>query len=277
MSDKNRNFRSIYYDKVGFRGVEEKKSLEILINEKPMDKEKLSKFCFRFTLPALYREYVWQVLLGVLSVHVDIHSSCHSQRFEQYKELKDALEIMRKITKDTPIPLVHTLIFLLNNGGLNFELEKQLASPQVQNITALSFFFHKICSSDMIAYFMLEKFVLQQRKNKLLLKSQKEHLESVLKQEDGVSQKSYMKDLLVRVFDKVIGGSSKILPFVAAAFLTVQRKKLLKLLILEDLIQNLDISKQFSETSDDLITVRDDVVLMLSERMVSKALDMLLS
>ncbi|GIY75823.1 TBC1 domain family member 7, partial [Caerostris darwini] len=236
----------------------------------------------------------------VLSVHVDIHSSCQCQRSEQYKELKDALEIMRKITKDTPIPLVHTLIFLLNNGGLNFELEKQLASPQVQNITALAFFFHKICSNDMIAYFMLEKFVLQQRKNKSLLKSQKEHLESVLKQEDGElyehlynikALETFSLDMwfercftevlhersLVRVFDKVIGGSSKILPFVAAAFLTVQRKKLLKLLILEDLIQNLDISKQFSETSDDLITVTDDVVLMLSERMVSKALDMLLS
>lgn len=64
MTDKNRNFRSSYYDKVGFRGVEEKKSLEILINEKPMDRLKLSKFCMRFTLPSIYRELVWKVLLG---------------------------------------------------------------------------------------------------------------------------------------------------------------------------------------------------------------------
>lgn len=65
MADKNRNFRSSYYDKVGFRGVEEKKSLEKLITEKPMAREKLSKFCMRFTLPSMYRELVWKVLLGL--------------------------------------------------------------------------------------------------------------------------------------------------------------------------------------------------------------------
>ena len=64
MDDKNRNFRSSYYDKVGFRGVEAKKSIEKLINEKPMVREKLSKFCMRFTLPSIYRELVWKVLLG---------------------------------------------------------------------------------------------------------------------------------------------------------------------------------------------------------------------
>lgn len=72
MTDKSRNFRSSYYDKVGFRGVEEKKSLEILINEKPMDKEKLSKFCLRFTLPSIYREYVWEVLLGKKAMAVSL-------------------------------------------------------------------------------------------------------------------------------------------------------------------------------------------------------------
>lgn len=31
--DPQRNFRSVYYEKVGFRGVEEKKSLEILLKD----------------------------------------------------------------------------------------------------------------------------------------------------------------------------------------------------------------------------------------------------
>lgn len=34
--DPQRNFRSAYYEKVGFRGVEEKKSLEILLKENPL-------------------------------------------------------------------------------------------------------------------------------------------------------------------------------------------------------------------------------------------------
>lgn len=36
--DPQRNFRSIYYEKVGFRGVEEKKSLEILLKDVPLGK-----------------------------------------------------------------------------------------------------------------------------------------------------------------------------------------------------------------------------------------------
>lgn len=59
-----RNFRSSYYEKVGCRGVEEKKSLEILMKEKPWDKVKLKQFCLRFTVPAAYRNIVWKVLLG---------------------------------------------------------------------------------------------------------------------------------------------------------------------------------------------------------------------
>lgn len=59
-----RNFRSSYYEKVGCRGVEEKKSLEILMKEKPWDRVKLKQFCLRFTVPAAYRNLVWKVLLG---------------------------------------------------------------------------------------------------------------------------------------------------------------------------------------------------------------------
>jgi hypothetical protein len=39
--------RSHYYEKVGFRGVEEKKSLDILLAEKPIEREKLQSFCLR--------------------------------------------------------------------------------------------------------------------------------------------------------------------------------------------------------------------------------------
>lgn len=34
--DPQRNFRSAYYEKMGFRGVEEKKSLEILLKDNPL-------------------------------------------------------------------------------------------------------------------------------------------------------------------------------------------------------------------------------------------------
>lgn len=64
MEDRNRNFRSYYYDKVGFRAVEEKKSLEILFKENPIDKKKLSHFTLRFTVPNTSRHVLYCVLLG---------------------------------------------------------------------------------------------------------------------------------------------------------------------------------------------------------------------
>lgn len=65
MATDERNFRSYYYEKVGFRGVEEKKSLEILLKDKPLDVIKLKQFCLRFPVPALHRNKVWKILLGI--------------------------------------------------------------------------------------------------------------------------------------------------------------------------------------------------------------------
>ena len=64
MAGDERNFRSYYYEKVGFRGVEEKKSLEILLKDKPLDVMKLKQFCLRFPVPTTHRNRVWKVLLG---------------------------------------------------------------------------------------------------------------------------------------------------------------------------------------------------------------------
>lgn len=64
MAVDERNFRSAYYEKVGFKSVEEKKSLEILLKDKPLDRVKLKQFCLRFSVPAIYRNLVWKVLLG---------------------------------------------------------------------------------------------------------------------------------------------------------------------------------------------------------------------
>lgn len=64
MTTDERNFRSAYYEKVGCRGVEEKKSFEILLKDKPLNRIKLIQFCLRFTVPAVHRELIWSLLLG---------------------------------------------------------------------------------------------------------------------------------------------------------------------------------------------------------------------
>lgn len=64
MSLDERNFRSTYYEKVGFRSVEEKKSLEILLKDRHLDRTKLKQFCLRFSVPGSHRNLVWKLLLG---------------------------------------------------------------------------------------------------------------------------------------------------------------------------------------------------------------------
>ena len=56
-------FVSIVITQVGFRGVEEKKSLDLLLGEKPVDLARIQNFCLRFPLPSIYRI---QVNLGSL-------------------------------------------------------------------------------------------------------------------------------------------------------------------------------------------------------------------
>lgn len=60
-----RNFRSAYYEKVGFRSVEEKKTLEMLLKDKPLDMGKLKQFCLRFSVPPTHRKLLWKLLLGI--------------------------------------------------------------------------------------------------------------------------------------------------------------------------------------------------------------------
>lgn len=61
---RKQNFRASYYEKVGFRGVDNTKSLEIILNEKPFNLAKLECFCQKSTIPGILREKVWMLLLG---------------------------------------------------------------------------------------------------------------------------------------------------------------------------------------------------------------------
>ena len=59
-----RNFRSQYYEKVGFRGVDERKTLELLLNEDPINLNKIQNFALQFSIPSFDRIVVWKFMLG---------------------------------------------------------------------------------------------------------------------------------------------------------------------------------------------------------------------
>ena len=48
----DRNFRSHYYEKVGFRGMDERKTLDSILKDDPISLEKCVNFALRCTIPA---------------------------------------------------------------------------------------------------------------------------------------------------------------------------------------------------------------------------------
>ena len=57
----DRNFRSLYYEKVGFRGVDERKTIEALLAEDPIKREKCAHFALKFSVPSDRRKDLWKV------------------------------------------------------------------------------------------------------------------------------------------------------------------------------------------------------------------------
>ncbi|ELR49977.1 hypothetical protein M91_09385 [Bos mutus] len=100
--DSQRNFRSVYYEKVGFRGVEEKKSLEILLKD---DR------------------------LGILPPHHESHVQVMMYRKEQYSDVLHALKVIRFVSDATPQSEVYLYMHRLESGKLprspSFPLEPE--------------------------------------------------------------------------------------------------------------------------------------------------------
>ncbi|XP_023244263.1 TBC1 domain family member 7-like [Centruroides sculpturatus] len=184
MADDSRNFRSYYYDKVGFRGVEEKKSLEILLRDKPIDMAKLAQFCLRFSLPSMYREYVWKLLLGILSRNSDSHKLVSYEQKEQCKYLEHSLRLMQKINDDTAPAIVLTYMLLLEQGRLVLNEERQFQEEETKNIIAIASAFTKMCSSKEDAYWMTRNFCKCRYKFSNILPTLTERMEAVLKKND---------------------------------------------------------------------------------------------
>uniref|UniRef100_UPI00358F77C1 TBC1 domain family member 7-like n=1 Tax=Myxine glutinosa TaxID=7769 RepID=UPI00358F77C1 len=171
--DSVRNFRSHYYVKVGFRGVEEKRSLEVMLKEEPLDIDKLCMFTQRFPIPALYRVMVWKVLLGILPSYQSCHGVVIQQRTEQYKDLKHAIELLRLASAKTPIPTVCLHMYRVEMGltPLDSELEVHLHGMQEtdenepkddeDDFLAIASTMSELAESELDAYWLSRCFVLQ--------------------------------------------------------------------------------------------------------------------
>ncbi|TMS20266.1 TBC1 domain family member 7 [Larimichthys crocea] len=159
--DPQRNFRSAYYEKVGFRGVEEKKSLEILLKDNPLDLEKLSTFSQRFPLPSMYRIHVWKVLLGILPPHSDSHTLVGGYRKEQYQDILEALEVMRYINSSTPSTHVYLRMFQLESQVLPRCSETSPPDEENEDFLSISRAMEEIVDDPIDCYWLIKCFVNQ--------------------------------------------------------------------------------------------------------------------
>ncbi|XP_030626520.1 TBC1 domain family member 7 [Chanos chanos] len=241
--DPQRNFRSAYYEKVGFRGVEEKKSLEILLKDNPLDVEKLSTFSQRFPLPSMYRIHVWKVLLGILPPHSDSHSLVTRYRAEQYEDVQAALIAMRFVNASTPPTELCLRMFQLENQQLPRRTELTQPDEEDEHFLAIAKAMEEIVDDPVDCYWLVRCFV-NQFNNKFgdSIPHLPKSLEHFLSQEDSrllahlkasgcLSALPYSlwfrrcfagclpETSLQRVWDKVISGSCKILVFVAMEIL----------------------------------------------------------
>nr|XP_028593554.1 TBC1 domain family member 7 [Podarcis muralis]XP_028593555.1 TBC1 domain family member 7 [Podarcis muralis] len=250
--DPQRNFRSVYYEKVGFRGVEEKKSLEILLKDDRLDIEKLCTFSQRFPLPSMYRILVWKVLLGILPPHHESHGFVMRCRKEQYKDVHHALRVIRFIKDSTPQVEVFLRVYQLESGKL--PRNPSLSSEAEDEVfLAIAKAMEEMVEDHIDCYWLISSFVNQlNNKYKDSIPQLPKLLEQYLSLEDSgllthLKLCSAMDHLpynlwfrkcfagclpessLQRVWDKVISGSCKILVFVAVEILLTFKMKLMAL------------------------------------------------
>ncbi|CAN7937383.1 unnamed protein product [Ixodes hexagonus] len=276
------NFRAQYYDKVGFRG---NKSLEILLSEKPIDLKKLSNLCRKFCLPAVHRFTVWKVLLGVLPTFEENASVFEKDQTDQCNALKRSLLVMRVVNDDTRPSEVVVLMYLLGEGQLRLDIEQQacgffapfgtisrrMQDEEAQHILGIASAFFKMGLAEQDVYWMTRNFWKQLKKLSIDSCLMSKQMEDTLEKEDAELFQHLLRikafpvlpvdvwfrrcfaevldeDALVRVWDKVIGGSVKFLPQVGAVLLMSLRTSLLHLRSVGDVLGLL--SKVPKEASD---------------------------
>ncbi|XP_043574931.1 TBC1 domain family member 7 isoform X4 [Chiloscyllium plagiosum] len=279
--DPQRNFRSHYYEKVGFRGVEEKKSLEILLKDDPLDVEKLCTFAQRYPLPSMYRVLVWKVLLGILPPHYESHSAVLTFRKEQYQDLLQALQVIRFVQDSTPQVWVYLRMYQLESGTLPRRASQSLEPEDVVFI-AIAEAMEEMVENDVDAYWLVKYFVNQfnNKYSDSVAHLQPKSLEHYLNLEDSkllthlktcLAMNKLPYDLwfmhcfagclpessLQRVWDKIISGSCKILVFVAMEILLTFKIKLMAMNKAENIAQFLQNIPQ--ENTDAIISKAIDL------------------
>lgn len=161
MSSESRNFRLGYYDKVGFQAIDEKRSFEVLIREKPPDLMiRLANFTSRFKLSSVFRRQVWMLLLKVTEPDESLSLMKQEVGRQTVCDIVNALQIMLLIPSNIAIDpkvrqiqitevdysldghsKVFVLVHLLQTKRLNTNVQQQLKQANVLDLLTISMVF----------------------------------------------------------------------------------------------------------------------------------------
>ncbi|XP_005105702.1 TBC1 domain family member 7 [Aplysia californica] len=285
--NQERNFRTHYYEKVRFfPTVEEKKSVESLLKEQPIQKEKLGQFCLRFGIPAVYRTYVWKLLLGVLPLNRSTEKYVWGHREEQVKELERAAVLVRPQCLDETLEQKILRMKLIEDGALPIQDKFLEQDPTNQYFVSIAQAVSGLTSSESEAdlFWISTRFFRHISSNIYSSLPQFPELTLQCLQKEDVDHRlhQHLCDLrmleapllsfwfhtcfasvlpesaLERIWDRVISGSAQILVYVAVSILLTLRRPLLAL-----------------TTSDDMLTYLKHIPEDCGDRIVNEALELL--
>ncbi|KAK0173413.1 hypothetical protein PV328_006614 [Microctonus aethiopoides] len=274
-----RNFRSSYYEKVGFRSVEEKKSLEILLKERPFDKAKLKQFCLRFTVPAVHRNFLWKILLGITPIYPESHEFVAAQRKIEFHDIRRALRITKIIDENTKPHQIFVIMWLLKTRRAKMDINSQLESPLLRGMCRMSESLWHILEGEneygkmMDIYWLLGGFLDHVHKFYSDIASLIECTCTLLEKEDSPLYKHLLElqalnnipfnswfyscfagiisdGSISKIWDKIAVGAYKILVFVATVILLTFRRLLLDC---DSIDAVLDIISHINEETSDVI------------------------
>lgn len=264
-----RNFRSIYYEKVGCKSVEERKSLETLLKEDPINLIKLKNFCLRFTTPTSHRQILWNLLLGTTPLHQQARHFVMEQRVIVYQDLHRALVVMRLINETMPKSKIFYAMWLLENRKLY--LGYNINNPS--NFTTIATCLLEMFDNDVESYWICKGFHELTVKIETELPMLISLTQVILEQEDHETHSHLIKigalsrlpydtwytscfanvlhiQALIRIWDKICGGSIKIVPFVLIVILITYKRNILRMNDSSSVIQQIENIRDEQEAAD---------------------------
>ncbi|KAH8271165.1 hypothetical protein KR018_000481 [Drosophila ironensis] len=258
MNADERNFRSSYYDKCLINSVEEKKSLNKLLQDDIRNLNKLKQFCMNYTVPNIHRNLLWALVMGILPLHKASMAYIHDQRREVYEDLLRAVTVLRCVDQKDKELVMHTMWLLESNRLWHGNASASLQADDMHFIEIVRALL-QIFSDDVETYWIAKGFYKYTRELKKECAKLKEQTQLILRREDqplflhlenlGLFEANstildnwyitcfagvICETVLVKIWDKVCGGSRKIVVFLFIELVKNIRFLMFKQKTLED-------------------------------------------